>query len=214
MPSLATSDRWFIRLTAPWEHINTKLSGVKEKIWYDGMMVGFHHGDKNGAPHAHIALKIKNKLQKQTVDKAMKEIFGLSGRTTYSSKVWDGDFKALSYLYHDDKGHVDNYMDLTESQIDDLRRNCSLVKAAVQVAKEKASHKLIDYVIERYDRAWNRWDIGNCILRAVADGTFHDPGDFMLERYINEIELRTATKETLEEIIDARLRRLKSFQVI
>jgi len=212
MPSLAKSRMWYVRITAPWEYIENKLSGITEKIWYDGMMVGYHHGDKAGAPHAHIALKTKSELQKQSIDKALKDVFGLTSRTTYSSKPWDGDMKALSYMYHDSKGKVVDYMGLSEEQLDDLRRSCALITAAVKVAKEKASHKVIDYVIERHDPAWGRSEIGECILRAVANGTFHDPGDFMLERYINEVELRTATKETLDDIIYARLNRLKSFQ--
>lgn len=212
MPSVAKSRQWFIRITAPWEFIEGKLNDIEAKIWYDGMMIGYHIGDKGGAPHAHIALKIKSELQKQSIDKCLKEVFNIVNRTTYSSKVWDGDNKALSYLYHDPKGRVDNRMRLSDIEIDDLRRNCALVQAAVKVAKEKASNKLIDYVIERYDRLWTRWDIASCILRAVAEGKFHDPGDYNLERYVNEIELRCAHKEELEDVISRRLAKLKSFQ--
>lgn len=212
MPALKRSDKWYVRLTAPWEYIEERIPKMQELIWYVGCMVAYHHGDKAGAPHAHIALKIRGELQKQSVDTALRRVFGLEGKSVYSSKVWDGDHKALAYLYHDKNGRVDNYMGLTDEEVNELRRANDIVQAAVKAAKDKASHKVIDYAIERYDPLWGRWDIAECILRAVAEGRFHDPGDFQLERYVNEIELRCATKETLSDVIHARLSRLKSFQ--
>lgn len=214
MPATVKSDKWYIRLTAPWTYIEERLPKMKELIWYGGCMVGYHKGDKQGTPHAHIALKMKQTLQKQSVDTALRRVFGLEGRSVYSSKVWDGDHKALAYLYHDKDGRVENYMGLSEQEIDDLRRANDIVQVAVKAAKERASHRILDYVIERYDPYWTRIEIAHCILTAVARGEFHDPGDFMLERYVNEVELRCATKETLEEVITSRLRRIKSFQLV
>lgn len=209
MPSVAKSNSWFVRITAPWSFIKDRIKTIQEWIDYDGMMVGFHIASQE---HAHFAIKLKSQLQKQSFDVRFKKLFEVQGRSTYSSKVWDGDDKALSYLYHDEKGEVYNYMNLTEDKVKQLQEANTIVQKAVKQAKEKASHKIIDYVLEQAQEDWDAKDIGSCILRAVAKGQFHDPGDFMLERYINEIELKLCKSERdLNEVIEYRLRRLKRF---
>jgi len=211
MPSTVKSKSWFIRVTAPWEHIISKLDTLKGKVWYEGMMVGFHHGDKQGAPHAHICLKTTYELQKQSIDVAVKQVFGLSSRSTYSSKPWDGNKAAMSYLYHDTKGIVENYLGLTEDEVNGLRRDCITIQAAVKTAKERASHKVIDYLIAKHKDHWDRYDIGRELLLAVSRGEFHHPGPFMVERYILEVELRMANEHEVNRVIDGQLRLLKMF---
>jgi len=213
MPSVKKSFKWFIRITAPWEHIKSKMDTIKGWIDYQGMMVGYHHGDKHGAPHAHICLSLKGELQKQSVDTRFKKLFDVSG-ATYSSKIWDGDKKAMSYLYHDPKGQVINDMGLTDQELTELTDLNVEIQKVVQVNKGRASHKVVEYVLTQADQGWSRHDIGSCILRAVAQGEFYDPGDFALERYINEIELKLNKddQQRLRDVIDMRLNRLASFR--
>lgn len=213
MPSIKKSFKWFIRITAPWEHIRSKMATIKGWIDYEGMMVGYHHGDKRGAPHAHICLSLKTELQKQSVDTRFKKLYDVSG-STYSSKPWDGDKKAMSYLYHDPKGEVVNEMGLTESELAELTNLNTEIQKVVEVNKGRASHKVVEYVLAQANSGWSRYDIGECILRAVAQGEFYDPGDFALERYINEIELKLNKddRDRLTTVIHSRLNRLASFR--
>lgn len=212
MPSVAKSNQWFVRITAPWEHIKDKLSTIQGWIDFSGMMVGLHHGDKQGAPHGHIAIRLKSELQKQSADVRFKKLFDVAGRQ-YSSKPWDGNIKALSYLYHDKKGEVINHMNLSDKEIDDIKSLNEEIQKVVEVNKGRSSHKVVDYVMGQANEGWSRYEIGQCILRAVAQGLFYDPGDFVLERYINEIELRLNNgKDGLEEVIASRLNRLASFR--
>lgn len=213
MPSVGKSNKWFIRITAPWDHIRPQLETMKGWIDYKGMMVGLHHGDKRGAPHAHIVLELTSELQKQSIDVRCKKLFGVSG-AQYSSKAWDGDKKALSYLYHDKEGLVIDFMGLSPEEIKELVEINKQVQKVVEVNKGKASHKVVDYVLSKANIGWSRWDIGECILRAVAHGEFYDPGDFALERYINEIELKLVKddKTQLATTIASRLNRLSSFR--
>lgn len=213
MPSVGKSDKWFIRITASWDHVRSHLSTIKNWIDYDGMMVGLHHGDKRGAPHAHICLRLKGELQKQSIDVRMKKLYGVAG-AQYSSKAWDGNLKAMSYLYHDVNGEVMNEMGMDEKEISELKDlNCEIQKV-VEVNKGRASNKIVQYVLTKANDGWSRYDIGECILRAVANGEFYDPGDFALERYINEIELKLVkdNKEALRDVIHHRLNRLSSFR--
>lgn len=215
MPNGQTkSNHWFIRITAPWEHIRGRMKEVKEKIWYDGMMIGYHHGDKKGAPHAHICLRLKSELQKQSIDNCFKKLFDVKG-AQYSSKVWDGDKKAIAYLFHDVKGEVHNEMGMTDAEMNEVKELNVEIQKVVKENKGRASNKIVQYVLEQAgEQVWSRWDIGECILNAVAEGRFYDPGDFVLERYINEIELKMnySDKQNLNAVIQTRLRRLKSFQ--
>lgn len=216
MPSIARSNQWFIRITAPWEHIRSKLETIQGWIDFSGMMVGLHHGDKQGAPHGHIAIRLKSELQKQSIDSRCKKLFDVE-RQQYSSKLWDGNIKALSYLYHDPKGEVINHMNLSDEEIKVIKTLNEDIQKVVQANKGRASHKVVDYVLEKAkssDMVMTRWEIGECILKAVAEGQFYDPGDFVLERYINEIELKLNKddKHNLQEVIASRLNRLSSFR--
>jgi len=187
---------------------------MREWIDFDGALIGLHHGDKGGAPHGHICLKLKSQYQKQTVDARFKKLYDVAG-AQYSSKVWDGDDKCMSYLFHDTKGKIINYMGLSEDVFDKLKTLNDDIQKVVAVNKGRASHKVVEYVLSKsVDQSWTRRQIGECILRAVAHGEFYDPGDFALERYINEIELKqnVSDKEALNQVIDSRLSRLSSFR--
>ncbi|UAU46998.1 Rep [Chicken proventriculitis-associated circular virus 3] len=213
MPATYKSKLWFIRVSAPWEFIKSKIVDIKQWIDYDGMMIGFHHGDKQGAPHAHFALRLKSDGQKQKIDARMKTLYGVE-KSQYSSKIWDGNNDALSYLYHDKNGEVLNELGLSEEQCSDLRRVNDKVQVVVEENKKRASNRIVDYIIESTETT-DRYEIARMILEAVADGQFYDPGDFQLEKYINEIELKNSKKESKEELrrtIDARISRLPSFR--
>ena len=216
MPSVTKSTQWFIRITAPWDHIRSKMIDVRQSIDFVGCMVGYHHGTKAGAPHAHIALRLRSELQKQSVDVRYKKLFGVD-RQQYSSKVWDGNTKALSYLYHDPTGQVEDYFGLSEEEIDKIKDLNTEIQKVVVENKKRASNKVVDYVLERIEESkeqWTRHDIADCILRAVAHGQFYEPGDFQLEKYLNEIELKQAAhdKQLLYMAIESRIARLPSFR--
>lgn len=207
------SKTWFIRITAPWEHIQSKTTTIQGWIDYDGAMLGLHHGDKGGAPHAHIVLRLKGELQKQSVDARFKKLYDVSG-ARYSSKQWDGNLKAISYLYHDKEGSVFNYMGFTEEALQEVKDLNTEIQKVVAVNKGKASNKVVEYAMAHCTSGWTRREIAHYILTAVANGEFYDPGDFALEKYLNEIELKLASgnKVDLERVIDARLSRLSSFR--
>lgn len=213
MPSVAKSKKWFIRVTAPWEHLKSKVDEIRGWIDYSGMMIGYHHGDQSGAPHMHVALELKSELQKQSVDSRFKKLYGVE-RGQYSSKVWDGASEVLCYLYHDQNGEVVDYFGYTQEQLSDFKRLNDKIQVVVKENKSRASHKVVEYVIQRYEGN-DRYEIATIILRAVAEGLFYDPGDFQLERYINEIELKNSKQisdQALARVIEARISRLQSFR--
>jgi len=109
MPSQASGSHWFIRITGPHEFIETKLKLMKEWIDIKRMAIGYHIGNKTGKEHIHIALELLKAIQQQSINKRIKTLFNVTG-SDYSSKLWDGSNKVLSYLYHDEKGKVEYTM--------------------------------------------------------------------------------------------------------
>lgn len=214
MPSVAKSTKWYVRITAPHEHCENKLRDVKGWIDYEASMVGFHIGGKTGKPHIHIALKMKTELQKQSIDARFKKLFDVKG-ADYSSKIWDGDNKALSYMYHDEGGRVISDLGLSEAEIADLKRMNAIVQEQVKVAKEKASYKCVEYVLEKIRESgytWTAYEIGWCIQQAIYSGRIHEPGDYQLERFINEILCKQCTSEDeLRRMFENRMQRMKIF---
>lgn len=212
MPSIAKSKNWYIRVTGPHEFLRQKLPELQASIGYSGMFVGLHNPDGNDEnPHCHIALKMSIELQKQSLDTRIKKIFAVSG-AQYSSKVWDGDTRALSYMYHEEKAEIINKLGLSDTELDELRRTNTIVQKQVELAKEKASHKILDYALSKCNPAMSRFEIGEVILRAVMHGLFHHPGPYRLVNYILETELllhKDSHKDEQNKIIYAQLRDLK-----
>lgn len=192
MPSVTKSTMWFVRITAPHEHCDTKLKIVKEWIDVSSMAIGYHIGEKTQKPHIHIALKMGKELQKQSVDVRFKTLFGVKG-SDYSSKVWDGDHKVLSYLYHDKSGRVEFYkMELTESEKATIQTTSDVYAEIVKTAKAKASTRIPDRILEEMgDTQWSEKQIITRIYQGVRSTEWYDPGH-MLDRYVNEILLRSS----------------------
>lgn len=188
------------------------------KGWVDYLnsFIGYHTGDKTKKQHAHIALKMSSELQKQSIDTRMKKLFGVE-RSDYSSKPWDGEDDALAYMYHDAAGSIDHDMSFDEAKIESLKARNVDIQKIVSKAKEQASNRVVDYVLNiirqagQYD--WTASEIGFEIQKAIHKGLFYDPGDFVLERYINEILCKQCqTDEQLRAMWEQRFRRLRISQ--
>ena len=211
MPSLARSKLWYVRVTAPWDHIKAKAKEMKGWVDYTGSFVGYHTGDKTKKQHAHIALKLSSELQKQSLDTRMKKLFGVE-RSDYSSKPWDGEDDALAYMYHDKEALIDQDL-VSEDKIPGLKARNDDIQKIVSKAKEHASNRVVDHVLTKIRESgitWNDYDIGYEIQKAIYQGLFYDPGDFVLERYINEILCKQCTSEDeLHRMFASRWARLK-----
>jgi len=182
---------WFVRITAPWEHLEKKYKEVRAWIDHDVSAVGYHIGEKTAKPHCHIALKLRKELQKQSLDTRMKQLFGVKG-CDYSSKIWDGSHKVLSYLYHDKGGKVEVNMPLTDAQKDEIEKTATVYEEIVTQAKSKASNKMVDVILQEIAEAGRRYsdrEIMTRIFEGVRTTQWHNPRG-MLFGYVEEIVLR------------------------
>jgi len=109
---------------------------------YTGILAVRHGGLKGENPHYHIV--VRTTLQEQTFRKRMKVLFPDGKGNKHMSIIpWDGNDKALSYLFHEDpdvavivrKGITDDY----EAK---LRAQNKEILAQVKTAKQKASWTL------------------------------------------------------------------------
>lgn len=196
MPSVARSKSWYVRVTAPWEFLQQKMVVVCSWIDYEGYFAGYHIGEKTEKPHVHIALKLKSDLQKQSLDKRLKELFQVKG-SDYSSKPWDGEEDALSYMYHDNKVEIDNQLGLSNDAIERIKARNIQVQKIVAEAKEKASCKVVEYVLTKIHESgtfWNIRAIAYEIWKGVHSGQFYHPGP-QYKRYIEEIYCKQCKDE-------------------
>lgn len=204
MPQTNKSTKWFIRITAPWSHIETKIKEVQGWIDLKGYAIGFHIGNKTKKPHAHIALEINTELQQQSLNARIKKAFDV-GKSDYATKVWDGTDKVISYLYHDKDGKVEFHkMEFTPERLAAIKQVAEVYEGIVVAAKEKASSRIPDKVLEAIresGKAWTIREIARSIYARVSTGEFHSPGP-MMTRYVEEIYLRQGGAETVEELTD------------
>jgi len=167
-----------------------------------------------------MALKLKSSVQSQSIHVRLKKVFGVAG-ANFQCVPWDGDDQVLRYCFHeqvDDKpGEVVNDLGLSVEKINSLKAESKLINEAVAEAKLSASFKVIDFVLEKIKASaskWTAYEIGWEIQKAVFKGHFHEPGDYNMEKYINEILCRQCDTETeLETMWADRMRRLKIFSV-
>lgn len=190
------STTWFIRVTAPWEHIAGKYTTVREWVDHEHSAIGYHIGKKTAKPHCHIAIKLRKELQKQSIDTRFKQLFGVKG-SDYSSKIWDGNHKVLSYLYHDPQGKVEVNMKLSEEEIQSIKVTSEVYNEIVTQAKSKSSGKIVDGILEQMgDEDWDQSRIIDTILDGVRAKTWHMPSDYTMCNYVSEIRLRVKDEQS------------------
>jgi len=109
---------------------------------YTGLLAVRHGGLKGENPHYHIV--VRTTLQEQTFRKRMKVLFPDGKGNKHMSIVpWDGNDKALSYLFHEDPDvAVIIRKGITDDHEARLRAQNKEILAQVKTAKQKASWTL------------------------------------------------------------------------
>jgi len=117
---------------------------------YVGVLAVKHRGRNGENPHYHIV--VRTRLEPQTFRKRMKKIFPEGkGNEHMSIKPWDGAIDALSYLFHEDPdGPYHTIKGITNEYLAEIRDKNKSVLTAVNKAKEKSSHKLLDIATEHF----------------------------------------------------------------
>ena len=201
MPSVVRSKTWYVRITAPHEHIVSKYASLKAMLDWKSSFMGLHVGSRSGAQHAHIALELHSELQKQSIDERLRKMFQVD-RTNYSSKIWDRNPDALSYLYHDTSVVIYNDMGIDEGP---LKTRNAAVQVVVAEAKSRASCKVVDSCLESIKDSGHTWSVDRIIrfiLHKVQSEGMHHP-QHQIGAYVRMIYLRQGSDEDKKIALEA-----------
>lgn len=135
------------------------LEGYSQKIQfamslqYDNIIAVKHRGEKRENPHYHIV--VRTDIQQQAFRKRMKTLFpDGKGNEHMSIKSWDGNDKALSYLFHeettDKEAELILVKGITDERLEHFRNMNLNIQEEVVKAKSKSSHLLWETALKHF----------------------------------------------------------------
>lgn len=203
MPSTTRSDKWFARVTVPHAFAKSEMSKILSWIDLKTILVATHVGDRNEGEHIHLVVALTSNLQKQSFDVRLKQIYGVKGNAFYSSKPWDGNDSACSYLFHDANCEIIANKGYTEQDLDRFRKLNDDVQKVIAVNKDRASNRHVDKLVEWVADSGktSRKDLFVEIMRRVREGEMYYPGDYNLKRIIEEVYIRVITPEEFSALL-------------
>lgn len=190
------SDKWFARVDgAGLEALRDKYMKLIGAIDTKCLFGAFHLGEKKDNPHIHFVIEIANPVQKQSFALRIKTLFGIEKKSQYALAVWDGvkGPGAMSYCYHEPDAVILPHTGISGDDIERAKFANESVQRVVAVNKEKASHKLVEKAYEYCRNELNHFDIHKCLtfmLSEIKEGNNYHPGEFMLKRYCEEVQVR------------------------
>lgn len=205
MPSVARSKKWFVRVDGPQEHLRTKLHDVLGWIDTCALLGAYHVGDKKENPHCHFVIEMSTELQKQSFDTRIKKLFDVQNRSQFSSKPWDGADGACSYLFHEAESVVLVNKGFPDERIQQFKKLNEDVQKVVQINRERGGKRVVEKLLDEFDSTCTRGTIGRRLLEMIRDGEMYDNGDYKLRNMIEEIYLKTRTKNQWDAYVSDRL---------
>jgi len=173
-------------------------------------LVVSHLGTKTEKQHVHCLIELSQPLQKQSVDKRYKKLFGVSG-ADYSSKQWDGDMGAGagSYLFHDPLATIMVQKGFTDDEVKEFQRLNADIQKVVEVNKQRASGRCVERVLNKIgDEHWSREQIATQLINDIHEGVMYEPGDYVLKRYIEEIYMKQLKGKQYDHYVRIRVESL------
>ncbi|MEO5351373.1 MAG: hypothetical protein H7836_17285 [Magnetococcus sp. YQC-3] len=130
----------------------TKIVAMQLQTDYQSILAVKHSGKRQDNPHYHIVVKTNVKPQAFRV--RMKNTFNEGkGNEHMSIRAWDGDTKALSYLFHEDND-VDPITrhGISDKFLSELRTQNAQISERVATLKGKSSHTLFDDAVIHFGK--------------------------------------------------------------
>jgi len=127
-----------------------KIVALQLQTDYTSVLAVKHSGKNKDNPHYHIVIKTNVKHQAFRV--RMKNVFtDGKGNEHMSLRVWDGDDKALSYLFHEDPDAMPIIRHgISDTFLEVLKQLNVSVREKVAVAKTKSSHTLFEDAVKHF----------------------------------------------------------------
>lgn len=213
MPSVAKSTKWFIRVDGNKDDLTERCKEMKGWIDTHRIYGMYHTGETKENPHCHIVIELTSELQKQSMDVRVKKLFKIDKKSNYSSKVWDGSESAISYMYHEPDAVGIVNKGFSEDELDKCKELNASVQRVVALAKNKSPGKSVDKVIEHFrveGYTPSRRDIARQYLNMIRDGEMFEPGNWHLEKLIEEAYLKTRPASEWDDYVEDRVQKLLS----
>lgn len=177
-----------------------------------------HVGEKTEKEHVHCIIELSKTLQKQSIDVRIKSVFGVSG-ADYSSKPWDGNMEhgAGSYMYHDTSATEIYNKGFTDNDIKQFRACNQQIQEVVEENKSRASGRCVERtlkLIEESNRNWTRREILYQLLSDIREDKMYECGDFVMNKYMEEIYMKQMTKHMWEQYADHRITNILRFNQV
>lgn len=209
MPSIARSKQWFCRITLPHSIITEKISKLSEWIDLVNVLCLLHTGDKTEKEHCHFTITLTSELQKQAFDKRVRLIFDVKG-ADYSSKPWDGESSANSYMFHDPTFSIVLNKGYTSDDITSFITANAQVQKIVAINQSRGPGKIVQSVVQQLQGTLpDKIQIGTILLEKIRDGEMYEPGNYKLAQLIEEIYLKLVPKDQWDAYCQNRISQLR-----
>lgn len=128
-----------------------KIAMLSANCDYQSILAVKHHGSTKENPHYHLV--IKTDVLQQAFRVRMRKVFDQGKGNKHMSIVpWDGDTRAVSYLFHEETetqpAEIILQHNISDETVAKAKEQNREVKALVQAAKDKAAWHLESLVYE------------------------------------------------------------------
>ena len=179
---------------------------------YPRVFAGHHVGKTQANPHYHVVFETKSNVKLQAMRKRLNLIFTKSkGNAHLSLKVWDGNMRAISYIYHEDVTLVPFInKSFTSQELSSAQLMCEEIQCDIREnAPLKICEEVYQIIKSKYATAtaskfhyFGHEAIFREICHAVMRRGDWRPNKWQFERYISKIqEMATSTPESREKLI-------------
>lgn len=219
MPKNEVSRFWFIAvdgeknfLRQKWEDYKPPSGAVKR------LFVVHHSGEKGDNSHTHALLEETESVQKQSLDKRLKNYFEVEKLTkmrSYSSKSWDGNASgegAGSYCFHEERAEIIFNMGISDEDISIMRKANAQVQKVVAINKQRASNKLVEkayneFLLYPLPEAYQEQSMMQFkakvlafMLKEIKHGRAYHPGNGRLKMLVEEVEIKKSPEQSLDSM--------------
>lgn len=207
-----------------------QLDGYEEKIQslklvkdYTKILCVRHQGDTKENPHYHMTVAIS--VAPKAFRARMVKLFDKDkGNGHMSIKPWDGKIECNSYMFHEGdplaplkeikKKILALAVGYADQEIEEIRKKNVEIKEKVEIAKGKASWKLEEIVLKKFQLVDNKYtrnyDIAREILKTCFETDKYQPNDFQLKLMSDRILYKLQnTEEERNLVINSIVSRIK-----
>lgn len=204
MAKTERSKFWFVRVDGSKEFLEQKCGELSRSIDVEAMLATYHTGATKENPHTHFVIELKTEPQKQSFQKRIKQLFGIEKRSQYAVEVWDGNKRggASSYLFHESEAPTICCFHFSSEDVERCKEVNEEHQKVVNINKQKASTKLVDKAVEEFtgQKQVRKEDILLFMITKIHRGENYHPGEYKLKQFVEEVEIKIADENDLENI--------------